>query len=258
MTRRQKHFAGMTAWVIVPLTLAAGMADLALGAETPPAAVGDAPRPRAADRRVASGRDGAPTDPAEHAPLRLTAELLVEGRDGRLEPPPRRRVALPSGARYALRFASPEAVYVYAVQEDSEGHVARLFPDARDGTTGPARAGVEQRLPGDGRLYRLDDTVGRERIYVAATRSPARDLEDVITRFQRSGDTGASREMVLEIRTRGVAGVVGPDGSEPAAAPAEGSRADEDSALVVIEFEHVAHPQAAPAASGPARARRSR
>jgi hypothetical protein len=248
MVRTQKYFAGMTAWVIVPLTLAAGVADPALGsAETS--------RARAADRRVEIVREDASEDPAEPEPLRLTAGLLVEGSDGRLAPP-RLRVALPSGARYALRISSPEAVYVYAVQEDSKGHVARLFPDARDATTGPARAGVEQRLPGDGRLYRLDDTVGRERIYVAATRLPARDLEDVIRRFQSNGDTGAPREMVLQIRTRGVAGVVEPDEGGPVVAPSQGSRADADSALVVIEFEHAARRQnTATSTRGPSRRR---
>jgi len=84
-------------------------------------------------------------------------------------------------------------------------------------------------IPAGRLLFRLDETIGRERIYVVATRPPARDLEDLMERARK--EVHPHREMVLQIQTRGVGGVVGPGDAQPLTR-------DDDVALKVLKFEH--------------------
>jgi hypothetical protein len=171
--------------------------------------------------------------------------VLSESAGGRLVPLAR-GAALESGARYAVRLSSPEAVHAYVVQEDATGQVTRLFPNPAFGAgRNPLTAKADLLLPGGGRLFRLDETVGRERVYVVATRTAARDIEDLMARVEAAGKGPQQHEMVLRIQSRGVAGLVGPDDDVPALAQA--LPGDDDAALTVIEFEH--RPRASGAAS---------
>ncbi len=199
-----------------------------------PAVVGDG----AANRRVEIAQASA-SDGEGRAPLALAAAVLVEGEEGRLAPLTAGG-SVPSGGRYAVRFSTPEPAHAYAVQEDSGGHLVRLFPSPSGGGKNPVRAKTDYYLPGGDQLFQLDDVTGSERIFVVATRVPARDIEDLLQRLDTAADAGTVHELVLQIRSRGVAGVVagrptaGREALSVALAHHEG-----DGALTVIEFAHV-------------------
>jgi hypothetical protein len=211
-----------------------------------PAARGGSTAAGAANRRIEIVR--LRDHEAPRAALAVDAAVLVENADARLEPLAA-GASLASGARYAVRFALNTRAYVYVVQEDAAGHLTRLFPNAAYGSgTNPVRPAIDYFLPGGDRLFQLDDTLGTERVYLLATRLPARDVEDVVARLDGAGNpaarAAAAQEMVLQVRSRGVAGVV--DAHTPpgrAALAAALARADEESALAVLEFPHVARPR---------------
>jgi hypothetical protein len=191
-------------------------------------------------------RIGAAEPPQPH--LALAAIVLVEDADGRLQPLPPGGT-LGSGTRYGVRFSTTTRGHVYVVQEDGAGHLTRLFPNPAYGSgVNPVRESVDYFLPGGEQLFQLDDTVGTERIYVMASRFAARDVEDVIGRIETAenaaGRDAALHEMVLQVRSRGVAGVVGPRTSpDRGALEAAFAHADDDSVLSVIEFRHVRRSQ---------------
>lgn len=179
------------------------------------------------------------TDAGERDRPHLTAEILVEDPNERRLKPLGPRGAVPSGAHYALRISSPENVHVYAVQEDSAAQVTCLFPNPSFTSDGnPIRAGIDYTLPKD-KLFRLDDVVGRERIYVVATRRPAQDLEYLLKHPERR-----KQQLIVQVRTRGVAPELIED---TRSTPLERALAkDDDAVLKVIAFDHV---QGAPGAS---------
>jgi outer membrane protein OmpA-like peptidoglycan-associated protein len=221
---------------------AARLTVKAWGAACPAVAAGAAGA-HAANRRVEVVRVGDGGLTVGGPGLHVDATVVAEDEQARLEPV-RAGTALPSGGRYAIRFLSRTPAHVYVVQEDAAGKVTALFPNrAFSQGRNPVQRDVDYVVPDDDRLFQLDDTVGRERVYIVATRTPARDLEDVMRRLKGPGQGEPAHEMVLQIRSRGVAGVVAPSSPSSAASmrdlfAAAGKCAD-DTTLTVIEFEHV-------------------
>ena len=221
---------------------AARLTVKACGAARPAVAAG-VPAARAANRRVEVVRVGEGGSPVDRQALHVEATVVAEDEQAHLEPV-RAGAALPSGGRYAIRFLSRTSAHVYVVQEDAAGEVTALFPNgAFSRGRNPVQRDVDYVIPDDERLFQLDNTVGRERVYIVATRAPARDLEDLMRRLKVPGQGEPAHEMVLQIRSRGIAGIVDPSAPSTAASVREllaaAARREDDTTLTVIEFEHV-------------------
>ena len=102
---------------------------------------------------------------------------------------------LRSGDHYKIIFTPDEDAYVYIFQADSKGQFFQLFPlsefrgvalDYRN----PVRKGQEYVLPAPDKAYQLDDTIGKESIYLVASRGPRKELERLADELQLAQKRG--------------------------------------------------------------------
>ena len=119
---------------------------------------------------------------------------------------------LHSGDHYKIVFTPDEDAYVYIFQADSKGQFFQLFPmtSFRGVTlhnTNPVRKGREYVLPAPDKAFLLDDTRGKERFYLVASRGPRPELERLAAKLQQGGQNAAELGGYFQ-RKRGVAAVV--------------------------------------------------
>jgi serine/threonine-protein kinase len=150
----------------------------------------------------AGSRDRARPAPESSAPapvpVPLEANASLFRRAGSAEQP-----LSPSGGsvgpgdRLFLDLRAQEPMYTYVLNEDEAGAVYVLFPIAGASPSNPLSPTVRYRLPG-----RMDDSLiywtvtsagGREAIVVIGSRSPLRELENVIARVPRASNRRAIR-----------------------------------------------------------------
>jgi hypothetical protein len=118
-----------------------------------------------------ASRAGAKSGPGKTTAVE--AALVYRGEDGRLRQV-HEGMTLTSKHLYGLYLRPAQDCYAYIYQVDSQGTVARLFPNADFHTGGNfLREGEERWVPNDTRLFELDETNGTETIYIVASR---RDL----------------------------------------------------------------------------------
>lgn len=87
-----------------------------------------------------------------------------------------------SGERYAIYFAPEQDCFVYIYQIDSAGNTFHLFPMERFGrvvlnNTNPVKKGGVYYIPSETQWFKLDNTVGEERIYLIASREKLEEFE---------------------------------------------------------------------------------
>lgn len=75
--------------------------------------------------------------------------------------------------------------YLYVVDIDSADKVEMLYPRDEIDLKPPLKGGVKYVLPGDGLWYRLDETMGRENLFMLASAEPYEKLESVIEEFKK-------------------------------------------------------------------------
>ena len=85
---------------------------------------------------------------------------------------------LRSGDGYALYAKPSDDCYLYVFQTDETGKGYRLFPnDAYETENNPIRAAADLWIPNPQKLLILDETIGKERIYLFASPNPVPELE---------------------------------------------------------------------------------
>ena len=122
---------------------------------------------------------------------------------------------LNSGDRYKVVFRANRDCYVYVYQTEATGQVFRLFPlEQFDGVIlnheNPIKILADYVLPANDRFFYLDDTIGKEKIYVAASLQRNRDLEELENRLTNAMQTKdekriskASRDIYTYLDRRG-------------------------------------------------------
>lgn len=130
--------------------------------------------------------------------LELETGIFYEGGDGKLYPL-REGMVLNSKDNYAVYFRPKTPCYVYVYQVDSSQKASPLFPNKEFASTiNPVTGGSEVWIPQGKDFLYLDNNVGREEIFIFATRQPAPSLENL-------HDVRLS-EIQQTIKTMGVAG----------------------------------------------------
>ncbi len=109
--------------------------------------------------------------------LSLDIGLYREGDDGTLAQIFEGDV-LRSGDGYAIYAKPSDDCYLYVFQLDETGKAYRLFPnDAYETEDNPIRAGRDLWIPNPQKLLILDETTGKEKIYLFASPNPIPELE---------------------------------------------------------------------------------
>jgi hypothetical protein len=98
--------------------------------------------------------------------------------------PIRQGQALRSGDHYKIYFSPSRDCYVYIYQIDAAGQIFRLFPlITYNGVAlnhdNPVKGGDPITLPSDDRYFYLDQTVGREMLFFAASTHRMTALENL-------------------------------------------------------------------------------
>jgi hypothetical protein len=109
---------------------------------------------------------------------------------------------LTSGAGYSIYVNPSDTCYLYVYQIDALGKSFKLFPSEEYETgVNPIQPCAGMWLPNDIKLYSLDETTGKEFIYVFASRKPIREFEWKTY----SGLTQADLDNIVKINKMGVA-----------------------------------------------------
>ncbi|MBI5210670.1 MAG: DUF4384 domain-containing protein [Elusimicrobia bacterium] len=112
----------------------------------------------------------APSDDGKADRLRMDLALVYMGKDGKLRVV-HEGMSLTSRHYYGVYVRPDEDCYLYVYQVDSQGTVARLFPNPAFHTGSNLLKGGEERwVPNDAELFELDEVKGQETIYFVASR----------------------------------------------------------------------------------------
>lgn len=122
---------------------------------------------------------------------------------------------LQSGDQYKVIFTPNKDGYVYLFQVDSLGQCFQLFPmrefkGAKFNNVNPVIAGQRYVLPTLDKSFRLDTTVGRERIYLIVTAYPHAGLESLAQRLDAARQSKES--IATELNAQLTVQVEGKDG----------------------------------------------
>lgn len=114
-----------------------------------------------------------------------------------------------TGQNYQMAFRTSMESYVYVYHIGSSGQLYKIFPGddyLAPGNTfrNPLPGGTIHWIPGEKHWLRQDDQVGKEQIYVIASRTPNTVLEDLYSHLERlrreDGSSKASQEAVEQTR----------------------------------------------------------
>lgn len=102
-----------------------------------------------------------------------------------------------SGEKYAIYFVPEQDCYVYIYQIDSAGCTIRLFPMERFGhivlnNRNPVKKGGVYYIPSETKWFKLDNTVGEERIYLIASK---KRLDEFEKSSESSGAAGTTKKI---------------------------------------------------------------
>lgn len=117
----------------------------------------------------------APTPPLEASCEVVLVDEAGE-RIGRIEPD----AYLQTGSRIRVRYRANQASYVYVWNETERGTDWLIFPDDRQDLKNPVPANADVMLPssagGELKLPQLGGALGRESIWIVASRTPLRNI----------------------------------------------------------------------------------
>ena len=137
--------------------------------------------------------------------IKLSVDILFycEDSNGKMQVMDENSV-LSSGDGYAIYVNPSDPCYVYVYQIDSLGKSFRLFPNTEYETpANPVMPATGAWLPNGKKLYEMDETTGKEYVYVFASREPVREFEDPsAVNFTKSG-----LDDIILIKKMGVAGL---------------------------------------------------
>jgi len=96
---------------------------------------------------------------------------------------------LNSGDHYKIIFKPDQNCYIYIYQVDSAGQIFQLFPmsefkGVKVNNENPAVKGKNHVIPSPDKSFRLDKQVGKERIYLIASKEPNAELEGLYSTLQ--------------------------------------------------------------------------
>ena len=92
---------------------------------------------------------------------------------------------LPTNTRVYFNVEVSTQAYVYIFQNNASSGLTVLFPDERIGTKNPLQANRESRIPNGDLRFRLNDKdIGFEDVYIAASRTPLKDLDEALARVR--------------------------------------------------------------------------
>lgn len=77
--------------------------------------------------------------------------------------------------------------FLYIVDMDQTGNTEILYPHKEISETGKLEAGKKYVIPGEGLWYRLDDTTGKETLFILASAKPNEKMENLVSEFMRAG-----------------------------------------------------------------------
>ncbi|HVK67167.1 MAG TPA: DUF4384 domain-containing protein [Polyangium sp.] len=106
---------------------------------------------------------------------------------------------LPTNTRVFFKVDVKPRAYVYIFQNNTSSGLTVLFPDERIGTKNPLEGGQASRIPsGDARFRLNDKDLGFEDIYVAASRTPLRSLDEALARVRDGKVTRIKDDKLLD------------------------------------------------------------
>ena len=172
-------------------------------------------------------RDAASANPPLPGSYSISAALYRSGIEGRERLVPGARVGV--GDKIHLDIEASDALHVYVLNHDLEGHTFTLFPRPDCDLKNPLAPG-RHRLPGrritDGTPldWQVDTVGGREQILIVASRTPLDFVEGAIARMP-AGRQYAELPPDAALRLRGMGSVVPRPSEEP---PPDAARLFED------------------------------
>lgn len=146
--------------------------------------------------------------------LSVDVAFLYEDKNGK-EAKMQDGMILTSKDNYKVYFKPKQDCHVYVYQKDSAGKIDQLFPNPRFTPEGnPVKANTDYWIPRPDKWFYLDETLGKETIYLVAVNERANDLEHISSRYERASTAEEKESLVndltFQIKTRGAAPRVRP------------------------------------------------
>jgi hypothetical protein len=114
---------------------------------------------------------------------------------------------LRSGDQFQVSVRADRDCHAYVINQDASGEVYVLFPHEQ-AISNRLEGGREYILPDRDLFYELDEVVGLETFYLAASPTPMADLEWIVEQTQKIGGDTSGMVAMLDgtMRTRGTRG----------------------------------------------------
>lgn len=113
-------------------------------------------------------------------------------------------MTLRSGDFYQISFRPHQSCYVYVIQKDAK-QTYRLFPQPDTGGETPVNAGRDYSVKlGGSDWLKLDNTVGQETIYLAASKQPIQDVEKALLAGPTRGPLNQGEQKSDSIKAAGI------------------------------------------------------
>ncbi|MEW6621306.1 MAG: OmpA family protein [bacterium] len=120
-------------------------------------------------------------------------------------------MTLTSKDNYKVYFKPEQLCYVYIFQKDTSGKMTQLFPNAKFTPEKNPVKNIDYWIPKPDTWFYLDETIGKETIFLLATKEPAEDIIHIASRGRKdsaSGEIGINEaeasEIEFQIKTRGL------------------------------------------------------
>ena len=111
---------------------------------------------------------------------------------------------LASGYGYSIYINPSDICYLYVYQIDALGKSFRLFPNNKFETAeNPIEPSVGMWLPNERKLYSLDETTGKEFVYVFASREPISEFDGASALEMDK----VNLDKVIKLKKMGIAGL---------------------------------------------------
>jgi serine/threonine protein kinase len=88
---------------------------------------------------------------------------------------------------FQIHISVDKESYLYIVDMDQAGNAGILFPSTEVNLTHKLKADKKYIIPGADLWYRLDDTVGKETLFILASSEPNQKLDNLLAEFRKAG-----------------------------------------------------------------------
>jgi len=101
--------------------------------------------------------------------------------------------------RYFIFFRPLQDCYTYLLQEDASGRIDLLFPK-KEGNDAYVKKDADYWVPGFGRAYTLDETLGEEKLYLVVTSWPLKsEIEGLTLKEQVRGAVKSLQTRIIKV-----------------------------------------------------------